>query len=334
MSLLSLFQGALERGAVKATVDDYARQFDEASAQNRQGHAAEIARDYYELVTDFYEYGWGESFHFAPRAWGEPLKASLVRYELHLAECLGLKAGMRALDVGCGVGGPMRTIAKKSRAFVTGITIAPYQVSRGRQRIGQEGLSHLCDFVEGDFNAMPFEAGRFDAAYTIEACCHAADRRGPFREVFRTLKKGGLFAGYDWCMTQKYVAGDPHHERIKLGIEKGNGVASLVRTTDIDAALCDAGFELLDTRDWAATSHPERPWYSPLAAGWSLSGFRNSQAGAYFTHQLVKALEGLHLSPPGTVSTHDVLRLAQRALCEGGARGIFTPSYFWLAVKR
>ena len=23
---------------------------------------------YYDLVTDFYEYGWGESFHFAPRA--------------------------------------------------------------------------------------------------------------------------------------------------------------------------------------------------------------------------------------------------------------------------
>lgn len=334
LSLQRIFQGALERGAVSGTVTDYARQFDELSAAGRRGQAAELARDYYQLVTDFYEYGWGESFHFAPRAAGETVKASLLRYELQLAERLGLKQGMSALDVGCGVGGPMRHIAQKSRAHVTGITIAPYQVQRARGHIAKEGLTSLCEVVEGDFNAMPFEAGRFDAAYTIEACCHAADRRGPFKEVFRTLKPGGLFAGYDWCMTERYIAGDPSHERIKQGIEKGNGIAALVRTSELDAALKDAGFELLDTRDWAATSDPSLPWYSPLDAGWSLTGFRNSRTGAMLTHQVVRALERLRLSPPGTVRTHDVLRLAQRALCEGGREGIFTPSYFWLAVKR
>lgn len=37
---------------------------------------------------------------------------------------------MKGLDVGCGVGGPMRTIASTSGAHITGITINDYQVKR------------------------------------------------------------------------------------------------------------------------------------------------------------------------------------------------------------
>ena len=45
-------------------------------------------------------------------------------------QVLGLKPGHRVIDVGCGVGGPMRTVASTSGARVTGLTINDYQVSR------------------------------------------------------------------------------------------------------------------------------------------------------------------------------------------------------------
>jgi len=41
--------------------------------------------------------------------------------------------GQKVLDVGCGVGGPMRIIAASTGARVTGITISEYQVGRCRQ---------------------------------------------------------------------------------------------------------------------------------------------------------------------------------------------------------
>ncbi len=332
-SLRSLFQGGIAPDAVQATVDDYARRFDDATADRGEANGAAQTKRYYQLATDFYEYGWGQSFHFAPRNKGESLKASLARHEHHLAQRLGLTSGHKVLDVGCGVGGPMRSIARFSGAHLTGITLSPYQIERARVHTEKAGLSPLCEFVEGDFNRMPFEDARFDAAFSIEACCHAADRRGPFREVFRTLKPGGLFAGYDWCMTRGYSPGDRDHERIKLGIEKGNGIAPLVTTAVLETALKDVGFELLEAKDWALTGDPERPWYAPLDAGMSLTGFRNSRAGAFMTHQIVRALEALKLSPQGTVQMHDVLRLAQRALVEGGRRKLFTPMYFWVARK-
>ncbi|CAN0539371.1 unnamed protein product, partial [Scytosiphon promiscuus] len=40
---------------------------------------------FYNLVTDFYEYGWGQSFHFAPRQKNETFRESIRRAEYVLA---------------------------------------------------------------------------------------------------------------------------------------------------------------------------------------------------------------------------------------------------------
>ncbi len=79
---------------------------------------------------DIYEWGWGSSFHFSPLLPGKSISASEAAHEARIAALLGIKPGQKALDVGCGVGGPMRTIASTSGAHVTGLTINDYQVSR------------------------------------------------------------------------------------------------------------------------------------------------------------------------------------------------------------
>lgn len=80
------------------------------------------------LVTDFYEWGWGPSFHFSPSIPGKSPATRL--YQEMTADLIHAKAGDKILDVECGVGGPMRTIASYSKAKVDGITINEYQVSR------------------------------------------------------------------------------------------------------------------------------------------------------------------------------------------------------------
>lgn len=91
-------------------------------------------------VTDFYEYGWGQSFHFGPRWKGEGFVESIKRAEYHLCSRLGMKPGMRALDVGCGVGGPMRNMAIFSGAQIDGITINEYQVGPSIRSGGLSGV--------------------------------------------------------------------------------------------------------------------------------------------------------------------------------------------------
>ena len=48
--------------------------------------------------------------------------------------------------MGCGVGGPARSIAQFSEGKITGININEYQLSRARYLTEKAGLSHLCQF--------------------------------------------------------------------------------------------------------------------------------------------------------------------------------------------
>ena len=66
---------------------------------------------FYSLVTDLYEWGWGQSFHFSRRLPNRDWAASEVAHEAWAAATIQLGPGKTALDVGCGVGGPMRTVA-------------------------------------------------------------------------------------------------------------------------------------------------------------------------------------------------------------------------------
>jgi sterol 24-C-methyltransferase len=68
-------------------------------------------KNYYSLSTDFYEYGWGQSFQFANRFRTETLSESLHRHESYLALKMQLKSGDKVLDMRCGVGGSLRRIA-------------------------------------------------------------------------------------------------------------------------------------------------------------------------------------------------------------------------------
>lgn len=52
---------------------------------------------YYDLATDFYEYGWGQSFHFAAQRKNEPYAQAIAKHEHFLALRLNLQKGQTAL---------------------------------------------------------------------------------------------------------------------------------------------------------------------------------------------------------------------------------------------
>ena len=193
----------------------------------RKANYVAVANNFYDLVTDFYRFGWGESFHFAPRKRGESLKASLARCERGLSDALSLRPGLRAVDIGCGVGGPLCTIGRHSGADVVGVNNNAYQVGKTRQLIARFGLSERCTVEKADFMQLPFPPESFDAAYSMEATPHAPDKVRVYRQIFNVLKPGGIFAGYEWCLTPLYHGDNAEHQRLKQGIELGNGLPEL-----------------------------------------------------------------------------------------------------------
>ena len=87
---------------------------------------------FYDAVTRLYEFGWGTTFHFAPRRPGESLQDSQQRLDEEIGEVLQLKPGMEAADFGCGVAGPLVAIAKSTGASVTGILSDRARAAAGR----------------------------------------------------------------------------------------------------------------------------------------------------------------------------------------------------------
>jgi len=119
--------------------------------QARKAEYATLTRHYYNLATDLYEYGWGQSFHFCRFAYGEPFHQAVARHEHYLAHVMGMKENMKVLDVGCGVGGPAREMVKFTGANVVGLNNNDYQIERATHYAEKEGLSHKLSYVKGDF---------------------------------------------------------------------------------------------------------------------------------------------------------------------------------------
>ena len=55
---------------------------------------------------------------------------------------------MMLQDVGCGVGGPGREVARTSGAHVMGLNYNSYQIERAKKHSKTEHLDHLCSYMK------------------------------------------------------------------------------------------------------------------------------------------------------------------------------------------
>ncbi len=105
---------------------------------------------------------WGEHIHlgFYPSSGGDiDFRKAKVQFVHELVKWSGLRElpkGSRILDVGCGIGGSSRILAKYYGFNVTGITISPAQVKRARE-LTHTGLN--CNFQVMDALDLNFEDG-------------------------------------------------------------------------------------------------------------------------------------------------------------------------------
>ena len=301
--------------------------------RGREEYAAMI-NAFYDLVTDFYEYGWGRSFHFAPVMNGASFEESIAGHQYFLGEGIGLGPGMRVLDVGCGVGGPQRSLAGKFGASVVGLNISAYQLEKCARYNQEAGLEHLCSVLRGDFMNIPAKDESFDTAYQVEDLAHAPDKTAVYAEIFRVLRPGAVFGGYDWCVTPEYDADDPEHRDIVQGIEYGSALPQIASFTDVTDGLQAAGFEIIEARDRAGDADPGTPWYRPLeGSGLTLQGLPRTRFGRIITSAALLVLEGVRAVPAGSFAIQKILNVAADSLVSAGRLGIFTPMYYHKARK-
>ncbi|MYI56680.1 MAG: methyltransferase domain-containing protein, partial [Acidimicrobiia bacterium] len=158
---------------IPAVVEDVENWIERSSAGHADSpaydHTATV-NDYYDLCNRFMLFGWSESLQFAPLDLDETLAQAITRHQRLMIAKLGLREGMRVVDVGCGFGVLMRRLAAEAGVSVIGINNNEQQLEQVRVRNREAGLDGRVDCLKCNIMDMSsIEAASFDRGYAIES---------------------------------------------------------------------------------------------------------------------------------------------------------------------
>lgn len=199
----------LGTAGIKFILDRPSRRYEEGS----------VAREYDAWTRDgILEYYWGEHIHLGYYT-KEEMEAGYknkdfiqAKYDFvdEMMKFGGISAETdsqaKVLDVGCGVGGTSRYLAKKfgPGAEVTGITLSPNQVKRATELAREQGVPNV-NFKVMNALAMDFPDNSFDVVWACESGEHMPDKKAYINEMMRVLKPGGKYVMATWCQRDDRV---------------------------------------------------------------------------------------------------------------------------------
>jgi cyclopropane-fatty-acyl-phospholipid synthase len=160
---------------------------------------ADAVRSHYDVSNDFYALFLDESMTYSCAYFERPdatlEEAQRAKHEL-VTRKLGLEAGMRVLDIGCGWGAFAIHAARTRGCEVVGITLARGQAQLAAKRAAEAGVADRVDIRLQDYRAVLDE--RFDAVSSVGMFEHVGRRQMEtyFERVHGLLEPGGRFLNH------------------------------------------------------------------------------------------------------------------------------------------
>ena len=157
-------------------------------------------------------------------------------------------SGLRWVDIGCGNGAFTELLVDRCAPLeVQGVDPSESQLAFARTR----PASRLAEFRAGDAMALPFPAGRFDAAVMALVIVFVPDPAKGIGEMVRVVGPGGIVANYVWDMVDGGFPLDPI-----LGEMRAMGLspprpphAEASRQEALRDLWAGAGIEAVETRE-------------------------------------------------------------------------------------
>ncbi|GGP83364.1 SAM-dependent methyltransferase [Saccharothrix coeruleofusca] len=216
---------------------------------------------HYDVSNTFYEWLLGPSMAYTcavyPTAESTLEQAQFAKHDL-VARKLGLREGMRLLDVGCGWGGMVLHAAKHYGVRALGVTLSRNQAEWAQKAIVEAGLSDLAEVRYLDYRDVR-ESG-FDAISSIGLTEHIGKAKLPayFRALLRKLRPGGRLLNH--CITRP-----DNRQRARTGGFINRYVfpdGELVGPGHVVSLMHDTGFEVRHAENL-------REHYALTLAAWS-----------------------------------------------------------------
>jgi cyclopropane-fatty-acyl-phospholipid synthase len=247
---------------------------EEARSPRRHLHTKRTDRraisHHYDVGNDFYEIVLGPSMVYSCAYWPTPdstlEQAQRDKLEL-VCRKLGLRPGLRLLDVGCGWGSLAIHAAREHGVNVVGVTLSQEQAAYARKRVADEGLTDKVEIRVQDYRDV--RDGPYDAVSSIGMAEHVgAERYLEYADdLYKLLKPGGRILNHQ-------IARRPQRDESTYSVDAfidsyvfPDGELQPIGSTV--AQLERAGFEVRDVE--AIREHYAltlRQWVSRLEADW------------------------------------------------------------------
>jgi cyclopropane-fatty-acyl-phospholipid synthase len=231
---------------------------------------AEAISHHYDVSNRFYEMVLGRSMAYTCAVYLTPdstlEEAQEEKFDL-VCRKLGLKPGMRLLDVGCGWGGMVRHAVLHYGVTALGVTLSREQAAWGAERLKREGLDDRGEVRHADYRDVAEDG--FDAVSSIGLTEHIGVSNYPsyFRFLRSRLRDEGRLLNHCITRPDNQHPGVPSRGFINRYVFPDGG---LTGSGDIVTVMENEGFEVRHQENlrehYALTT---RDWCRNLSANWS-----------------------------------------------------------------
>ena len=169
-----------------------------------------------------------------------------------VADIAGIEDHARVLDVGCGIGGPARTLAAEFDCDVVGIDVVEEYCRAATLFTDRVGLTDEVRFQHGNALDLPFEDEAFDVVWFEHTLMNIEAKEVAFEEARRVLRPGGTLALYEIC------AGPGGDTVFPVPWASDASLSYLVHPERLRDLVIDTGF---DEVVWRDVTEPSLEWF-------------------------------------------------------------------------
>jgi len=241
-------------------------------------------------------------------------------FEKMFCQWLGMKSGDKVLELGCGRGRVAAHLASITGAHITGINIDQSQIDNAVKFAKKQGLSHQCQFVNKDFNDLPFPFpdNYFDCIYEVQALSLSKNLNKLFCELHRILKPGGKLSLSEWVRLPNYNPQNSHHVDLLKRIKPLVGAIGTPSIEEYESALQNSGFNILISKN-------------PNINNLQLPLIKKTSHYFSNVNRIINILVKLKIMPKHFIPLLDRLGADTDALCEADKLGLITMTYHFIA---
>lgn len=165
---------------------------------------------------------------------------------IELAGLAAIQARDRVLDLGSGIGGPARYLAKTFGCRVVGVDLTPEFCRVAAMLTERTGLTNKIQFHQGDALSLGFSEETFDVVWSQNVAMNIADRDRLYSEICRVLEQGGRYVFADVVTGH----GGPPHFPVPWASDPS--CSHLLTADETYAKLQAAGFHIVAFEDQTA----------------------------------------------------------------------------------